>query len=334
MEHSITESVYASGLVRSRNQYTVYSTVSGTVDEVFVSVGAVVNKGQPILKLKNTAALLSSENAQLAARFAEVSQGTDRLNEARAAVQVARARVNNDSLLMVRQKNLFDKNIGSRVEWEQRQLAFENSSSNYRSAIVRLRELERQIKLAAEQSRLTAGVAFQQLSDFTITSKIDGRLYDLQKQPGELVNPQTAIAVIGATNEFYLELDIDETDISRVKPGQRVLISLSSYPRQTWEGAVERINPIMNERSKLFTVDAAFTKPPEQLFPNLTAEANIFLQYKEKTLTIPTNYLVNDTTVLLESGERRSFKPGLKDYQRVEVLSGLTVADVLQKPGK
>jgi multidrug efflux pump subunit AcrA (membrane-fusion protein) len=333
-EQSITESVYASGFVKSRQQYDVFSTVTGTVDEILVSVGAEVKKGQPILRLKNTSAQLSSENARIAARFAEVSQGKDRLNEAQAAVQVARTRALNDSLLMVRQKNLSQQNVGAKVEWEQRQLAFENSSSSYQSALARFRELQRQINLAAEQTRLNAGIAAQQLSDFTITSRMDGRVYDIKKQVGELVNPQTPVAVIGAARDYYLELEIDETDVSRVKPNQRVLVSLSSYPQQTWEGVVERINPIMNERSKLFTIEASFVKSPPALYPNLTAEANIFLNYKEKALTIPTNYLVNDTTVLLESGETRSFKPGLKDYQRVEVISGLTATDVLQKPGR
>lgn len=333
-QQSITESVYASGVVKSRQQYNVYATVTGTVEEILIEPGGLVKKGQPVLRLKNTTAVLSSENARLAARFAEVTQNKDRLNELRATVQMARAKAQNDSLLMARQKNLFEQNVGSKVDWEQRQLAFENSSTNYQSALARYRELQRQVNLAAEQSRLSADIASQQLAEFTITSKMDGRVYDIQKEVGELVNPQTPVAVIGAASDFYLELEIDETDVSRVKPGQRVLISLSSYPQKTWEGVVERVNPIMNERSKLVTVDAAFSTTPPALFPNLTAEANVFLNFKADALTIPVSFLVNDTTVLLESGQQRAFQPGLKDYQRVEILGGLTVADVLQKPAR
>jgi multidrug resistance efflux pump len=333
-EHSITESVYASGVVKSRRQYSVYPAVAGTVEEILVAAGDEVKKGQPIIRLKNTTANLAAENARVAARFAEVNQNRERLSELQAALDVARARAHNDSLLMVRQKKLFDENVGTRVDWEQRQLAFVNSSATYQSAAARLHELQRQINLAAEQSRLQANMAGQQLLEFTIASTIDGRVYDIQRQPGEAVSPQTPVAVIGDAHNFYLELDIDETDIARVKPGQRVLISLSSHPMQTWEGVVDRINPIMNERSKLFTVEASFTQRPETLFPNLTAEANILINFKNKTLTIPAGFLLNDTTVLLQSGERRVVQPGLRDYQRVEILRGISGSDVLQKPGK
>lgn len=330
----VTESVYASGIVRSRDQYDVYATVTGTVEQILVAKGAEVKKGQPLIRLKNTTARLSSENARLAARFADVNQSADRVNELRATVQVARIKTQNDSLLMARQKNLYRQNVGSKVDWEQRQLAYENSASAYQSASARLRELERQIQLTAQQSRLAADIAAQQLSEFTITSRIDGRVYDIQKQVGELVTPQMAVAVIGAAHAFYLELAIDETDIVRVKPGQRVVATLSSYPRQTWEAEVERIDPIMNERSKLFAVEASFRKAPVLLYPNLTVEANIFMRLKKNALTIPAGFLVNDTTVMLESGELRTFIPGLKDYQRVEVLSGLTADDVIQKPAR
>ncbi len=330
----ITESVYASGVVKSREQYEVYAMVTGTVEEIFVSQGMTVKKGQPIIRLKNTTALLSAENARLAARFAAVNQNLDRLHELRATVQMARAKASNDSLLMVRQKNLFDQHVGSIVDWEQRQLAFENSSTSYLAAAARLRELQRQIGLSAEQSRLAADIATQQLADFTITSKIDGRVYDMRKQVGELVTPQMPVAVIGDATQFYLELAIDETDIARVKPGQRVAITLSSYPQRVWEGVVDRINPIMNERSKLFTVEASFSQPPALLFPNLTAEANIFLSFKQEALTIPVNFLLNDTSVVLESGKIRTVQTGLKDYQRVEILAGLKKDEVIQKPAR
>lgn len=331
-EVGITESVYASGKIKSRNQYQVFSTVTGTIEEILIKEGDLIQANQPLLRLKNNAAALTSENARLAARFAEIDQNKNRLNELRLSAQVAKTKLQNDSLLWVRQNNLYQQNIGSRAEWEQRQLAFESAKVAYQSAFIRYRELDRQINLSAEQSRLTAAIASQQLQDFTIVSKINGRLYELLKTQGELVTPQTPLATLGAADDFFLELEIDETDIARVQLGQRVLVTLSSYPDQLWEASVSEIKPIMNERSKLFGLEATFTKPPVKLFPNLTAEANIIIQSKAKTLTIPRAYLLNDSTVKLQSGELRAVTVGLKDYQKAEILSGLLVTDVLVKP--
>jgi HlyD family secretion protein len=331
-EESITESVYASGTVKSRNQYQVFATVTGTIDEILVQEGALVKAGQPIIRLKSNAAALASENARLGARYAEIDQNKNRLNELRLASELANAKLQNDSLLWIRQNSLYQQNIGSKAEWEQRKLAFENAKVASRSAAIRYQELARQINLSADQARLNAAIATQQLQDFTIASKINGRLYQLQKVKGELVTPQMPIAIIGDANNFLIELEIDETDIARVQPGQRVLTTLSSYPDKVWEATVSEIRPILDERSKLFTLEAQFIETPGTLFPNLTAEANIIIRSKAKAFTIPRVFLLNDSTVRLESGETRIVKVGLKDYQKVEIVSGLTVADVLVKP--
>lgn len=332
VEEGITESVYASGIVKSRDQYQVFATVTGTIDEILVNEGALVKAGDPIIRIKNNAAALASENARVAARYAELNENKNRLNELRLTAELAKTKLQNDSLLWIRQNSLYEQNIGSKIEWEQRKLVYENARVAYQSALIRYQELDRQIKLTAEQARLNAAIASQQLQDFTVTSKIEGRVYQIQKSKGELVTPQMPIAIIGDATDFLIELEIDETDIARVKTDQRVLITLSSYPSQVWEAVIKEVKPIMNERSKLFTLEAQFVKKPESLFPNLTAEANIIIQSKIKTLTIPRVYLVTDSTVKLISSEEKTVTVGLKDYQKVEILSGLTVADVLLKP--
>lgn len=331
---SITESVYASGVVKSKNQYNVYATVTGTIEEILVKEGDLVKAGQPLLRLKSTTALLSSENARLAARYAELNQNKSRLTELRLAVDLSKAKALNDSLLMVRQNSLYQQNIGTKVEWEQRKLAYENSATAYQSARIRYSELQRQLNLSAEQARVNAEIASKQLQDFTITTNVDGRLYWLQKEKGELVTPQTSVAIVGDADKFLLELEIDETDIARVAVGQRLVLTLSSYPNQVWEGRLSVIKPLLNERSKLFTLEADFLKTPPALYPNLTAEANIIIQSKEKALTIPRIYLVNDSTVQLQSGESRTIKIGLRDFQKAEIVSGLQASDVLVKPAK
>jgi multidrug resistance efflux pump len=331
---SITESVYASGIVKSKNQYNVYATVTGTIEEILVKEGDFVKAGQPLLRLKSTTALLSSENARLTARFAEINQNRNKLAESQLAMDLAKAKLLNDSLLMIRQNSLYEQSIGTKVEWEQRKLAYENSATAYQSARIRYTELQRQLNLSAEQARLNAEIASNQLQDFTVTSNVDGRLYWLQKETGELVTPQTYVAIVGDADRFLLELEIDETDIARVAVGQRVVLTLSSYPNQLWEGRLGSIKPLLNERSKLFTLEADFLKTPPALYPNLTAEANIIIQSKEKALTIPRVYLVNDSTVQLQSGETRTIKIGLRDFQKAEIVSGLQASDVLVKPVK
>ncbi|WP_187263542.1 efflux RND transporter periplasmic adaptor subunit [Pontibacter beigongshangensis] len=331
---AISESVYASGIVKSKNQYQLFPTVSGIIQQVLVTEGDVVQQGAPLLEIDSKAAQLSTENARLAAEYARVGANAEKLNELQAAIDLARSKMHNDSLLLVRQRNLWASQIGTRVELEQRELAFQNAVTAYRSAILRYNDLKKQLDFAARQSQKNLQISQTMTDDYTIKSETNGKVYSILKEKGEMVSPQSPVAVIGDADEFVLELQVDEYDIARIKPGQRVLLNLDSYKGQVFEAEVYKINPAMNERTRSFTVEASFTTTPPSLYPNLTTEANIIIQTKKDALTIPREYLIDGSFVQTENEERLKVSTGLKDYQKVEILDGLTEEDIILKPAR
>lgn len=328
----ITESVYASGIIKSKNQYQVFSTVNGLIQKIMVKAGDIVNKGDPLLIVQNETPRLNAENAKLSADFAGWNTQGDRLNELKGTIETARTRMINDSVLLDRQRGLWAQQIGSKVELEQRELAYTNSANNLEAAVFRYKDLQKQLAFAAAQSQKLLSISQNMAADYVIRSQMDGRVYSISKEEGEIVNTQIAVAIIGNTDDFVAELQIDENDIVRIKQGQLVLLTLDSYKGQVFEAAVSTIDPIMNERSRTFTIEAIFTKRPPTLYPNLTTEANIVIQAKEKAIIIPRTYLLRDSLVILENKEERIVKTGLKDYQKVEIISGLDTGTTLLKP--
>ena len=329
---NITETVYASGIVKSRNQYEVFSTVFGIIGKKWVSEGDIVHKGDVIISLLNETPKLSSENALLTATYSSVSFNTDKLNELKVNIDLARAKMKTDSSLYQRQQNLWKEEIGTKNELEQRELAWKNSVTTYKAALLQYNNLKKQIDFTAQQSMKNLQISNSLNKDYTIRSKRDGRVYTILKEPGEMVSTQTPIAVIGDINDFEMELQVDEYDISKIKTGQKVFVSMDSYKGQVFEATVTNIQPIMDSRSRSFKVEATFTSKPPNLYPNLTVEANILISSKENALTIPRNFLVDENDVLLKNGEKRKVVTGLKDYQRVEIISGLSKEDIIKKP--
>ncbi len=330
----ITESVYASGIIKSKNQYQVFSTVGGLIQKILVKEGDVVKKGDALFVVQNETSRLNAENAKLAADFADFNTTGDRLRELKGTIETARSKLLNDSLLLVRQRGLWAQQIGSKVELEQRELAYISSVNSYEAAVLRYRDLQKQLKFAAAQSQKLLSISKTVAQDYTVRSQTDGRVYSITKEVGEIVNTQTPVAIIGDADQFVAELQIDESDIVRIRPQQRVLLTLDSYKGQVFEATVSKIDPIMNERSRTFTVEADFTQKPPTLYPNLTAEANVVIQTKEQVITIPRAYLLDDSLVVLENKERRKVEIGLKDYLKVEILSGLSANEVILKPGQ
>ncbi len=329
---SITESVYASGILKSKNQYQVFATVNGLLQKVYVDEGDTIQKGAPLFTILNETSTLARENAQLAADLADFKSNQGKLDELLLNIELARSKKENDSLLMVRQQNLWSQNIGSKVELEKSELNFKNSKTYYESALLRYKDEKRRLEIVSKQAQKNLSITRRQESDFTIQSIMDGKIYSMLREEGEMVNTQTPLAVIGDLDEFILELQVDEYDITSIRIGQPVKVTMDSYKGELFDAVISKVNPIMNERSKTVTVEATFVKQPPALYPNLTLEANIILQVKENVLTLPRQYIVDDRYVINLAGDSIPVKTGLKDYLKAEILEGLNENDILILP--
>jgi RND family efflux transporter MFP subunit len=329
---SITESIYASGTVKSADQYQAFVSISGIIEEIYVHEGQEVEVGTPLLRVSNETQKFNLENAQLTANFNDLANNQGKLSEAEALAQTAKAKLKLDSSLFARQKTLWSQQVGTRVEFEQKELNYQSAKANYLSATQRYKELKRQINYSAAQTKKNVQISARQNEDFILKSKVKGTILSLLKERGELVSPQTPIANLGNTKDYVLEMQVDEHDIFQVKLGQKIAITFDAYKNQIFEAEVSKIASIMNERNKTFLIEAHFTKAPEKLYPNVTFEANIILKTKNNALILPRNYLKNDSIVTLIDGSTRVVKLGLTDFQKAEILSGLSAKDQVVKP--
>ncbi|ERM83916.1 hypothetical protein P872_01260 [Rhodonellum psychrophilum GCM71 = DSM 17998] len=332
-EH-ISESVYASGIVRSQNQYQAYANASGLIQEIFVREGDSVDVGTPILAIYNESAKLNRENAELARLFADRKTNQSKLKDLEINIQLAKNRLQNDSLLWVRQQRLHERGIGSLIELEQRKLAFDNSQTAYQSSLLRYEDQERQIDFNDKNASKNLAISKVLESDFILRSKVKGRIYALLREKGEMVGIQTPLAVIGSDREFVIEMQVDEYDIVKVAVGQKILVSMDSYRGETFEAMISQINPLMDQNSKSFTVEGKFVRKPAVLYPNLTLEANILIQSKENALTLPRSYIYRDRYAIKSDGDTVAVVLGLRDFQKAEILEGLGENDQVIKVEK
>lgn len=330
---NVVESVYASGIVKSENQYEVYTTSNGLVENIFMKEGEPVKKGAPIFQIENVNSKLSVQNALLSYLANDYKRNQEKLSEAKKSIEIAQKSLSNDSFLFVRQQALWRQSIGSRVELEQKELSFENAKLNLKKAEVTYEDINRQLKLASEQSKNNLKIAQATENDLIIRSAEDGYVYKINVKQGELANSGSPLAIIGK-KDFIIEFNVDEFDIVKISKGQRVIIRMDSYQNQIFEAQISFIYPMMNERTRTFKVEAVFTLKPEVLYPNLTLEANIIINEKKNVLTIPTSYLLNDSSVILEDRTIKKLKTGLKDYSITEIVSGIDKDTKIRMPKK
>jgi HlyD family secretion protein len=330
----VTESVYASGKIKAKEQYFVFSTVTGILKKIFVKPGDSIKSGQVLFLLDDISSELAQNNAKLTLELSleNSKENSDKLQELELNRNIALQKLQLDSSLYFKQKHLWAQKIGTEVEYEQRELAYKTSKSTYEISNSIFLQTKRQLVNETKRASNNYTLTQKQKSDYSIKSALNGAVYDILKDEGELITPQTAIAVIGLSKQFELELEVDEKDIARIKIGQSLEITMDSYKGKVFQGAISSIYPIMNERTRTFKVMAQFINKPPVLYPNLSIETNIIIHTKKNALIIPVEYLLNDSTVILEDTKNKVIKTGLRNYTYVEILDGLTMKNVILKP--
>jgi multidrug resistance efflux pump len=331
----ITASVYASVTVQPDSMYQVHAAVSGILEKNAVKEGDLVEPGTLLMHITDRTPRLSSENARLQMELATDNyQGPhSQLRDLETRIRTATLTFRDDSLNYRRQEKLWAQNIGSKAALENRKLTYERSRNQLEGLRSEYERLEDELRTRMVQARNTFRSSVVNTEDYAVRSTIHGRVYALQKEPGELVVPGEPLALLGSPDIFVVELLVDEVDVVSLKVGQKALVSLDAFPDTLFETRVSKIYPRKDERNQTFTVESRFEAPPDVLYPGMSGEANIIIARKEGALTIPRAYLAGKDSVRTREGYR-AVKTGLETLDRVEILSGLEAGTELLKPGE
>ena len=329
----ITASVYASVTVQPDSLYRVHAAVSGILERNLVEEGDLVSPGTPLLHITDQSPRLTSENAKLQMELAEQNyRGPNtRLKDLQVQIRTAELTFRDDSVNYRRQEKLWSENIGSRATLENRKLAYERSRNKLQQLRSEYHRLEKELRTQMIQARNTYETSLVQQGDYTVRSTIQGKVYALYKQPGELVIPNEPIALLGNPETFVVELLVDEVDVVSLQTGQVALITLDAYPDVLFTTHISKIYPQKDERSQTFRVEARFESAPKVLYPGMSGESNIVIQRKHDVLTIPKSYMVGKDSVRTTRGMQHVVT-GLETLDRVEVISGLDIHSELIKP--
>lgn len=155
------------------------------------------------------------------------------------------------------------------------------------------------------------------------------------KTAGINITPTTTFSIVDPTTLSF-RMEIDEADISKVKPGQEVEVNLDSYPDKTLRLTVESIDFVTHTTSTGGNAYDVKAKIPSnntyQYRVGMNGNATIITNKKRNVIKIPLSSLNDDNSVYVKVGnsyEKRSIKLGLQNDTDTEVVSGLSANDLL-----
>jgi len=187
-----------------------------------------------------------------------------------------------------------------------------------------------------DQARAARDLAQAQLDNAIIRAPFDGIVTHVDFDLGSFVPAGRVLLGVADTSALQVDLNIDETDISRVKVGQGVSIGLDAYPDATIEASVTEVaataTTIQGVVNYVVTVSLKPGDVPVKI--GMTANANIVVANKDNVLLVPNRAVraANNkrfVTVQKAPGQTQEVEVqlGLANDQETEVLSGLSEGD-------
>ncbi len=317
----------ASGYVTARRRATVSSKVTGKLVEVNVEEGMAVREGQVLARLDDSTvrATLGLARAQLEASRRALPEIDVRITEARANLR--------------RREQLRKDGLATPAEMDQ-------AEAEVNSLLARLESTREQINVASSQ------VALQQtaLDDTVIRAPFSGVAISKDAQPGEMVSPvsagggftRTGISTIVDMKSLEIEVDVNESYINRVTPGQPVAAVLDAYPDWQIPAKVITMVPTADRQKATVLVRIGFNALDPRILPDMgikvtflrEADAATAAAQPQPVTLVPAAAVRtdNDTKVVFVvqpagTVERRAVQIGMADGDRLEVKAGLKAGD-------
>lgn len=244
----------ATGYVVARQKATVSSQVEGLVTEVLVEEGDSVVAGQILARLDGE---LLTANLRLAESQLEATRA--KLPELQVEVDAAEA-------ASTRAEALLREHQISDAEAERARFALAAARAAYA-------QLRREVVVAENQLALQS----EQLAHTEIRAPFAGVVINKAAQPGEIISPysggagssRTGICTIVDMSSVEIEVDVNESNVSRVHPGQRVTATLASWPDWAIPAEVITIVPTADRSRGTVRVRIELAERDSRILPDM-----------------------------------------------------------------
>jgi len=270
------------GSVEAINAAYISPEINGQVKEIYVTEGNKVSKGQALIKLNSSITESSIKEVETALELANT--------------------------VFEKQKQLWDKNIGSELDYLQ-------AKNNMESLESKLETLNAQVEMAL------------------IRSPINGIVDEILVKEGELAVPGMQVVQVVNLDGLYVNADVSEAYITKVKKGDIVSLEFPSLPDIKMDIPVFRTGNIVKSANRTFTVQLKIKNVDKLIKPNILAKIKIRDYNKKQAIVVPSIILKQDMkgTYLFKVNECKAYKIYVetgKSYKGTTIVtSGLNTGD-------
>ncbi len=295
---ALQATVSASGAVNPVTQVSVGTQVSGQIKALYVDFNSEVKAGQLIAQIdpetfeyRVRSAQADADATRAAVLIAQANAAASRASVSRAQVDLMEARRDPE-----RKLNLVEKQFIAQSEADKARALVNALGEALKSAQAQGGVSDAQIKSAqanVAQREAALAQARIDLQRTQITSPVNGIVIKRTIEKGQTVaaSLQAPELFVIAQNlrDMQVDASIDESDVGRIRSGQKATFTVDAFPGQTFEGEVRQVRKAAQNVANVVTYVAVigFANVGDRLLPGMTANVRVVTEVRDKVLKLP-----------------------------------------------
>jgi len=299
----------------------------GRIVRLYAGQGSRVRKGQKLADLE------SADIDQAKADYLKALADYENARRTSAA-EIKLAQANYDRTRMLYEKTITaGKNLqAAEHDLEVARASADNSAASTKAALTAARR--HLLVLGLKDSDIDALSSKSGLAAvFSLTSPISGVVVERNATIGATVGADANLFKIIDISRVWIDANVFEKDLARVRFGQEVKVSVPAFPGSNFTGKVILVNSVVDPETRTVKVRTEVLNPDGRLKPEMFANVSIITDQNRAAISIPQAALLDDegkTIVFVADGsgyKKRQVTAGIQGNDRVEIIEGLQAGD-------
>jgi HlyD family secretion protein len=351
----------ATGYIVPAHKIEVATKVDGRVAWIGVGKGDLANAGQVLVRLESDEYQAKVQEAvgqvnYLKAKLTELRNGSrpQEIAKANADMAEVQSEMENARVTLQRTRQLAEAQVLSRQALDDATAKFNQGEAKFKSFersydLARVGPRSEEIDAARgqlQQAEGTLAYARTQLQNTVIRAPVAGTILERNVEPGEFVTTgfvsdngaRGYVVSLADLHQLQVQLDISQSDFSRLVPNQPAVITTDAYPDQKYEGEIEEISPVANRQKATVEVKVKIRNPDDLLRPDMNASVSFHAIATQKpsgkalpVISVPKTALRDLGVFIVVNGKTayRRVHTGAASADALQITVGLQEGDQL-----
>ncbi len=323
------------GTTKVKEETAVTVEMAGTIQEIYVTLGQQVKKGDKLLTIKGDDAQNSVKQAQAALDIAKASYTNSKysleenLKTAQRSYDEVKRTYDNNTQLYQAEAISEETYKSSAANFKQAKQSLDMAQKSYDTANGKsTAELEDLAAKQLNQAQVSYDIASSNLNKLTLMAPVDGIITAKNFDAKEMVSQQQPAFVISSPNILEIDLKVTQSDLPKFTAGKEVDVKINN---KATKGTIRYVPAVVNATTSLYDIEVLVDNSQGDFKAGMSADVELSIEKQEQTITVPKKAVFEEDGkkyVYITNSDNKVVKTeittGIVTSTTIEIKSGIS----------